>query len=480
MAGEYIARAVFLLYDLLVALTVWLCLVPLELAAAVIGRSTPERLAARLGRPPRRLARAIAGRAGNVGRVLVVHAVSVGEMSAAAALVRHWERRHPDDRFVLTAGNRDGLAAGERLAAEVPAVIAVVPLPWDRRRALRRWLQALEPDLVVVLENEIWPRLYLCCAELGIPLAVVSGRIYPRDVARYRRLPGFFRRVLAAADWIAAQSAGERTRWLAIGAAPERVEVVGNLKYDASAPVPARRTAAPPSLPPPLSGTLRIVAASTHPGEEALLLRALAALSTLPTLPGEAGSPLLVLAPRHPRRAGSIVRAARRAGFVAETLAASAGAEADGRAPARVLVVDRFGWLPAAIATADIVVLGGSFAKHGGHNPLEAALAGRALLVGPHVEHFADVIAHLRAHGGLREVATAGALPAALAELLRDAEERRRLGARAAAAAAEGSCVERYAGRLATMIAGGQLAGASSARASSTVRSPGPESTTTT
>ncbi len=457
MAGEYIARAVFLLYDVLVALTVWLCLVPLELAAAVIGRSPPERLAARLGRPPRRFARRIAGPAGNVGRVLVVHAVSVGEMAAAAALVRHWERRHPADRFVLTAGNRDGLAAGDRLAAEVPAVVAVVPLPWDRRRALRRWLQALEPDLVVVLENEIWPRLYLCCAELGIPLAVVSARIYPRDVVGYRRLPGFFRRVLAAADWIAAQSAGERSRWLAIGAAPERVEVVGNLKYDAAAPVPARRTAAPPFLPSPLSGTLRIVAASTHPGEEALLLRALAAL------PAEAGSPTLVLAPRHPRRAGSIVRAARRAGFVAETLAANAGAEAASRAPARVLVVDRFGWLPAAIATADIVVLGGSFARHGGHNPLEAALAGRALLVGPHVEHFADVIAHLRAHGGLREIATAGELPAALAELLRDAEERRRLGARAAAAAAEGSCVERYAGRLATMIAGGQLAGASPA-----------------
>ena len=443
MAGEYIARAVFLLYDGLVALSVWLFLVPLELAAVVAGRSTLARLAARLGRPPRWFARPVTGPSGNIGRVLVVHAVSVGEMAAAAALVRHWARRHPADRLVLTAGNRDGLAAGERLAAEIPAVVAVVPLPWDRRRALRRWLEALAPDLVVVLENEIWPRLFLGCAELGIALAVASARIYPRDVALYRLLPAFFRRVLAAPDWVGAQSAGERARWLAIGGSPERVEVVGNLKYDTAAP-----TLAGPGPPMPWApaGVLRIVAASTHPGEESLLLRALA------KLPADAGEPLLVLAPRHPRRAGGIVRAARRAGFVAETLADCEREEAPGRPPARVLVVDRLGWLPSAIAAADIVVVGGTFARHGGHNPLEAARAGRALLVGPHVENFADVIAHLRAHEGLREVATASALPAALAGLLEDTAERRRLGARAAVAAAEGGCVERYAGRLEALL----------------------------
>lgn len=453
MAGEYIARAVFLLYDVLTALAVWLVLVPRELVAVVAGRSTPGRLAARLGRPPRWFARPVAGPSGNVGRVLVVHAVSVGEMAAAAALVRHWARRHPADRLVLTAGNRDGLAAGERLAAELPAIVAVAPLPWDRRRALRRWLEGLTPDLVVVLENEIWPRLYLCCREGGIPLAIASARIYPADVARYRRLPAFFRRVLAAADWIGAQSAGERTRWLAVGASAERVEVVGNLKYDTATPGPSGPGPQLPALP---SGALRIVAASTHPGEESWLLRALA------ELPEDVGAPQLVLAPRHPRRAGSIVRAARRSGFDARTLTDSERGTAAGELATRVLVVYRFGWLPAAIATADIVVLGGTFARHGGHNPLEAARAGRALLVGPHVENFADVIAHLRAHKGLLEIAAASALRAALAGLLRDGEERRRLGERAAVAAAEGGCVERYAERLEALLAGGQLAGASS------------------
>ena len=451
VAGEYIPLAVIHLYDGLVALLVWLLLVPLELAAVLFGRSTFDRLAARLGRPPRECP----PRSERRGRWLVVHAVSVGEMAAASALVRHWTERRPDDRWVLTAGNRDALAAGERLAAELPAVVAVRLLPWDRRCAMRRWLEALAPDLVVGIENEIWPRLYLNCEELGIPLAVVSARLYPADVARYRLLPAFFRRVLTAAAWIGAQSAAERTRWLAIGASSERVEVVGNLKYDTPAP-----TSPEPASTRSQEG-LRIVAASTHPGEEHELLGALA------LLPADVGAPQLVLAPRHPRRASSIVRAARRAGFVAEKLAATECAAGIGKAPPRVLVVDRLGWLPAAITSADLVVLGGTFARHGGHNPLEAARAGRALLVGPHVENFADVVAHLRTHCALREVASASELAAALGDLLRDPEERRRLGARAAIAAAEGSCVGRYVERLELLLAGDQRAGESSAPGSS-------------
>ena len=429
----------FHLFDGVLALVVWLLLVPRELAAVACGRSTPDRLAERLGRPPHRL--------GSGGRLLVVHAVSVGEMAAAAALVRHWVERHPADRFVLTAGNRDGLAAGERLAAELPAVVAVVPLPWDRRRALRRWLQALAPDLVIGIECEVWPRLFLGCRELGIPLALASARLYPRDVARYRLLPAFFRRVLAAADWIGVQSAAERTRWCAIGAPPERVEVVGNLKYDTPAPRPSGPAPRKPA------GAVWIVAASTHPGEERRLLQALA------ELPATSGATQLVLAPRHPRRAAAIVRLARRAGFVTQTLAESERGAAAGEVPAQVVVVDRFGWLPAAMAVADLVVLGGTFVRHGGHNPLEAARAGRALLVGPHSENFADVMSGLRAAGALREVAAASALPAALAELLLDAAERRRLGACAAVAAAAGSCVGRYAERLEALLAAAQSAG---------------------
>ena len=435
----------FHLYDGVLALVVWLLLVPRELAAVACGRSTPERLAERLGRPPRRL--------GSGGRLLVVHAVSVGEMAAAAALVRHWVERHPADRFVLTAGNRDGLAAGERLAAELPAVVAVVPLPWDRRRALRRWLQALAPDLVVGIECEVWPRLFLGCRELGIPLALASARLYPRDVARYRLLPAFFRRVLAAADWIGVQSAAERTRWCAIGAPPERVEVVGNLKYDTPAPRPSGPAPRKPA------GAVWIVAASTHPGEERRLLRrpggaaggggdAATRAGAAPPAAGRGDRPS-----RPPRRLRGAVARRERARF------GECRKRRERRGARRILVVDRFGWLPAAMAVADLVVLGGTFVRHGGHNPLEAARAGRALLVGPHSENFADVMSGLRAAGALREVAAASALPAALAELLLDAAERRRLGACAAVAAAAGSCVGRYAERLEALLAAAQRAG---------------------
>lgn len=420
------------LYDALVGLAVWLLLVPLELAAAALGRSSLGRLAGRLGRPPHLRER---GR-----RLVVLHAVSVGEMAAAGALARHWAERHPGDRLVLTAGHRDGLAAGERLVAELPAAVAVAPLPWDRARALRRWLRALAPDLLVVVETEIWPRLYLACRELGIPLALASARVYPRDVGRYRWLPTFFRTVLAAADWVGAQSEIERERWIAIGARPERVEVTGNLKYDAIAPAPS-------SAPRKPDGAVWIVAASTHPGEERQLFRALAGL------PAGVGAPQLVLAPRHPRRARALVRAARRAGFTAATLTEVERGAAVGHDAPRVVVVDRFGWLPAAIATADLVVLGGTLVQRGGHNPLEAARAGRALVVGPHVQNFADVIGHLRTRGGLVALDSPEGLAPALASLLRDPEQRRRLGERAAAAVAEGSCVERHADRLESLLA---------------------------
>ena len=185
-------------------------------------------------------------------------------------------------------------------------------------------------------------------------------------------------------------------------------------------------------------------------------------MRALANLPADAGAPQLVLAPRHPRRAAAIVRAARRAGFVTQTLSESERAGGNGgcsEAPARVLVVDRFGWLPAAVATADIVVIGGTFARHGGHNPLEAARAGRALLVGPHVENFAEVMARLRAQGGLREVAAASALPAALADLLRDPGGAPAAGRLRGRRDGVGSCVELYAERLEALLAGTRRSG---------------------
>lgn len=444
MAGEYIARAVLAFYDGLITLLVWLLLVPIEGAAVLFGRSTRARLSARLGRPPRALSGPGARHCADGGRLIVVHAVSVGEMAAAAALVRRWTDRHPEDRLLLTAGHRDGLAAGERLAAEVPAVVAVVPLPWDRRRAMHHWLGALAPDLVVGIENEIWPGLYRGCQSHRIPLVVASARIYAADLKRYRMLPGFFRGVLAAVDWVGAQSAVERRRWCEIGVPPERVEVVGNLKYDTAAPG-APGSAEPCAWHSP--GALRIFAASTHPGEESWLLRALA------ELPARSGRPQLVLAPRNPRRAAAIARAARRAGFAAKLLQECEPALLPGEAPPRVIVVDRLGWLPRAIAAADLVVLGGTFVRRGGHNPLEAARAGRALVVGPYVENFTEVMTDLRQRGALREVARPRGLAAAWVDLLGDPDERRRLGTRAAAAVTAGSCVERYVDKLEALLA---------------------------
>jgi 3-deoxy-D-manno-octulosonic-acid transferase len=415
------------LYDGLVALAVWLLLAPREWLA---GASLRERL----GRPPLLRERG--------ERLILLHGVSVGEQRAVAALARRWARRHPRDRLVLTAGNRDGLAAAESLAASLPSVAAVTPLPWDRRRAIDRWLRALAPDLVVVVETEIWPRLFLACRALGIPLALASARVYPRDVPRYRWLPTFFRAVLAAPAWIGARSADDARRLVAIGACAGRVEVAGDLKYDAR-PVLVPVIRALDALAAPI-----VVGASTHRGEESRLIEAARNLRSL-------GRPVrLVLAPRHPHRAKAVVRQARRAGMTAVSLAELER----GDGPPEVVVVDRLGVLSDFLSRADLVVLGGTLVPIGGHNPLEAAAAGRAVIAGPHVDHFAETIADLGRRGALRSLAAGAELLPTLVALLDRDEERRRMGERAAAAVAAGSCVDRYCERLEELLGGASAA----------------------
>lgn len=410
------SRVLWVLYDAGVSLVVACIFLPIELVKIALGRSRRGDLMERLAvqTPPRR----------PTGRRLLVHAVSAGEMAAAAALVLAIGERQPTTAFVLTTGNRQGKDAGERLGQRFPAIESVRFLPWDRRVALRRWLAALAPDAVVVVETEIWPNLFRVCRKLAIPLFIVNGRLYPADVARYRLARRFFAEVLAAADWIGTLDDSEKAAFQRIGAPADRTEAVGNLKFDAESaahelPLPWRDALANPTRPP------LIVAGSTHRPEERLLLNALVSLRA--RFPGTR----LVLAPRHPARCSRLLRisASRRLAAVLWSQEERAASAWD------VLFVDEVGSLAAIFGYADVVFIGGSFAPRGGHNPLEAAAQKRPIVMGPSTHHFKGIVQGLADAGALtlldgRENAHQ-LLTGALAHLLSDPAARKIAGERA-------------------------------------------------
>lgn len=390
-AGTHIWFAV---YSFCIECVVWFLLAPaMWLRARVNGADLIE-LRQRLGHLPLRDGTVPSG-----SSPVLVHAVSLGEMHAAAPLVQALAAE--GRRVLLTTGTRAGHDAALRLARTQPSVDGVTYLPWDRR-AIRGWLAGLGPSAVVIMETEIWPNLFRASADLRIPLFIANGRIRPVDVRRYRLARTFFSEVLTYATWIGVQSAEERERFLAIGAPADRVEVAGNLKFDAALAATGE----------PASGVSRdprrslVVAGSTHDPEERWLLECAALLTR------EGMGIQLVLAPRDVRRAGAVAQLARSQTWRTRLWSESPNDEWD------VMVLDHFGTLRACYAGADIAVIGGTFAPIGGHNLLEAAASGRPILVGPYTEAIASVVELFDHAGALMRVS--GAEPAlAMAEQCR-------------------------------------------------------------
>jgi 3-deoxy-D-manno-octulosonic-acid transferase len=413
--GDAAGTLLFAVYGLLVSLAVWLLAVPFELVRVAFGRASGRDLRERLGweTAPSRSGR----------RRLLLHAVSVGETAAAAALLERLLAEEPGLSVVLSVGNREGRGAARRLAERYTQIEATPYLPWDRPRAVRRFLAGVAPDVVAVVETEIWPNLFRACRELRIPLAIVNGRIYPRDVARYHAVRFFFRRVLAFAAWIGVASAEEWDRFLTIGARGDLVHVAGNLKFDV--PVPASDGAGRLSAALAGDGFL-VVAGSTHAPEEKVLLDAASSL-------GREARVRLVLAPRRVGRTASLLRVARRRGLKSARFSRLVPEQ-----PWDVLVLDEMGLLAEAYSRAHVAFVGGSLARRGGHNPLEPAAQGVPVLMGPHVTHVADLVEALERSGGLLRLKNALELPEVLRGLLADPARRSAMGANARAAVAKG------------------------------------------
>ena len=345
---------------------------------------------------------------------IAVHAVSLGEVNAAGALVRELARRYPRYPLALTTLTPAGSA---RVRALFGDSVFHVYAPLDLPGAVRRFYERVQPRLLIVMETEIWPNLYHEAAARGIPILIANARISQRSIGGYRRLRKWTAAVLGQVSRIAAQTPLDASRLVEIGADPARVTVTGNLKFDVRLPPgqaeagQAIRRSWGPQRPVLLAG-------STHEGDELPLLEAFSRL--LETYPNA----LLVLAPRRPERFGRAAQLARNAGLTV-SLRSAGNAVAAGT---RCLVVDSLGELQTFYAACDIAFVGGSLEPHGGHNVLEAAALSRPVLVGPHTFNFEEITRQLVAEGAALRVADAGQLHAALLRLFGDAELRDRMG----------------------------------------------------
>src|SRR5271170_573742 len=327
-----------------------------------------EGLAERLGIVPKRL------RSSSDQPLIWVHAVSVGEVLAASRLIVELSARTPGWRVVVSTTTR----TGQKIARERFGEDRVFYFPLDFAFAVRAWLRALRPSMVVLLETEFWPRLISECRRAGIPVAVVNARISDRSWPRYLRLRFLWKRLLNSFALVLAQSDLDAQRLTALGAS--NVRVGGNLKFGIRLEKPAEVTEAlRKNLPP---GVKVVVCGSTLENEETLLLD---------SLPPDI---VIILAPRHPERFSAVEKllARRKAPF----LLRSRWMESLARIEAgTVFLLDSIGELASVYSLADLAIVGGGFLWPGGHNPLEPAQFGVPVVMGPHYENFRDIVDRL-------------------------------------------------------------------------------------
>ncbi|WP_241668997.1 lipid IV(A) 3-deoxy-D-manno-octulosonic acid transferase [Rhodanobacter glycinis] len=345
---------------------------------------------------------------------LWVHAVSVGEVNAAEPMIKALRRDYPNAPLVITTVTPTGTARVHQLFGDS---VFHVYLPYDLPYSVGRFLKKIRPRLALIVETEIWPNLYFACRRRGIPLMIVNARLSERSLRGYKPLRALLRSALRCVSLIAAQSRTDAARYRLLGADPQQIVVIGNMKFDM--PIPQGAVADGAAMREHWGPRRPVwMAASTHEGEELAVLEA--HLQVLKRLPDA----LLLLAPRHPERFRLVEHAVRSLGFAVATRSID-------RVPSpahQVFVIDAMGQLMPFFAASDVAFVGGSLVPIGGHNVLEPAALSVPVLVGPHTFNFEEITASLIHQGGAARVAGVDRLGPEMLQLLLDVARRERMG----------------------------------------------------
>jgi len=385
-----------------------------------------EGMLERLGWVPSRLTEPATSLASGTGpgrirrKIFWMHAVSVGEVLAISRLVAELEVALPDYSVVVSTTTRTGQALARERFGRQRVFYCPLDLPW----AVRAYLNALQPEMLILAETEFWPNLLSGCFRRQIPVAVVNARISDRSWPRYKLLRTLWNPFLSRIRLILAQSSTDADRLKALGCAPEAVSVAGNLKFDVRAAGEAGVTRQLRKLGPRLRF---VVAGSTLEGEESALLEA------WPVLLAADPDLVLVLAPRHPERFEAVmalldktnVRWVKRSGWRSQATDAIAPLQ-----PGEIVLLDTIGELASVYSLAAVAFVGGSLIPAGGHNPLEPAQFGVPIVMGPHCDNFRAITATLLAEQAM-EIATRDDLGTVLTRLLLDSEAAWAMGHRA-------------------------------------------------
>ena len=337
---------------------------------------------------------------------LWVHAVSVGEVQASVPLVRELRRRFPAREILVTTVTPTGAEHAKKVFGDTARHCYI---PFETPQAVRRFFDAAKPALALIMETEIWPNLYHECGQRDIPLVLVSARISPRSVERYRRLLPLFREALSHGILIAAQGDADAQRFLSLGANPARTWITGNIKFDIELPQEL----------PELGARFRRrhfgerpvwIAASTHEQEEEFALEAHRQI--LKQLPNA----VLMLVPRHPERFESVAGLIEREGLRFKRRSGNESLEPS----TSVLLGDSMGELTMFYAASDVAFVGGTLVPVGGHNLLEPGALGLPVVTGPHLFNTLEIAELFRDIGASIEVQDADGLANAVIPLLQD------------------------------------------------------------
>jgi len=346
--------------------------------------------------------------------VIWIHAVSVGEVEATRPLIKSLQTDYPEHQLLITTMTPTGSA---RVTAIYSDSVSHCYLPYDIPFAIDRFLASCKPQFGIIMETEIWPNLLTRCAQKNIKLVLANARMSERSYKGYQRVASLTKEALQALTLIAAQGQQDRQRFVELGADVKKVHAIGNLKYEISLPASLKEQAEVMRSMWDSHRPVWIVA-SSHEGEEEIALNASRKVrSQFPNL-------LLIIVPRHPERFDRVSALSQRAGF--KTLRRSEHRPCP--ADVQVFVVDTMGELPLFYAACDVAFVGGSLVAHGGHNLLEPAALGRAVITGPHYFNFQEITNQFIQAQAAIEVTDTTELAETVIDLLQNSQKRADMG----------------------------------------------------
>lgn len=345
-----------------------------------------------------------------------IHAVSVGESLAAVPLIKKLRSKYPELAIIVTTTTPTG---GDRIQAALKGEVTHFYIPYDLPDALHRFLNAVQPQLAIIMETELWPNLFHLCNQRNIPLFIANARLSAKSANGYKRIAPITRELLQNITVLAVQTQIEADRFISLGLDPSRIQITGSIKFDLEIPADLITRAAHLRE---QWGKDRLIwiAASTHEGEEEQILQAYSHISKrIPHV-------LLVLVPRHPERFARVTALCERSGY--SVVLRSQDKECS--PSTQIFIGDSMGELLLFYAASDVAFVGGSLVATGGHNPLEPAALNLPIVMGPHVFNFATICNQLQEMQALCIVQNAKQLEEEVLSLLQDENQRQQKGQR--------------------------------------------------